>query len=113
MVSHTLARNSALNLTCAFSPHEIAKIDPQNASFYHFSVGTDMKGPDDAYKRISTEGCSQIGPTWVEQHWSLILLKLASIVRAKPALWETKWTYEEVIRQLKYRCDRINSLHGG
>lgn len=62
-----------------------------------------MKGPEDALKQIQADGCSQITLKWVNNHWSLILWKLASIVRAKPSLWKEKWTYWEVLRQLKYR----------
>jgi breast cancer 2 susceptibility protein len=87
----------------SFSPEEISKIDANNALFYHFNVGDGLKGPEDAFKQIQAEGCSQIALKWVTNHWSLILWKLASIVRAKPSIWEEKWSYSEVIRQLKYR----------
>jgi breast cancer 2 susceptibility protein len=80
------------------------KISASNALFYHFATpGTAMKGPEDAYQQILKDGCSQITQIWVNNHWSLILWKLAGIVRAKPALWEARWNFDEVVRQLKYR----------
>lgn len=86
------------------SPEEITKITASNALFYHFATaGTAMKGPEDAYQQILRDGCSQITQIWVNNHWALILWKLAAIVRSKPALWEVRWTFDEVLRQLKYR----------
>jgi hypothetical protein len=34
----------------------------------------------------------------------MILWKLAGEVQASPALFEATWTWDEVMRQLKYRC---------
>lgn len=85
------------------SPSEITKINPSNALYYHFSVDDKMLGPEDAVIRLKTDGCHRLTQSWVDEHWILILWKLASLVRAKPSLCGGKWTYEEVIRQLKYR----------
>jgi len=93
------------------SPEEIVKITASNALFYHFATpGTAMKGPEDAYQQILKDGCSQITQVWVNNHWSLILWKLAGIVKAKPALWEARWTFAEVVRQLKYRYVTLDSI---
>jgi breast cancer 2 susceptibility protein len=80
------------------------KITANNALYYHFATAeASMKGPEDAYQQICKDGCSQATQIWVNNHWSLILWKLAGIVRAKPSLWKARWTFDEVVRQLKYR----------
>ena len=49
------------------------------------------------------EGLGHTGVDWFENHWRLVVWKLASLVRAKPQLLSEKWSYCEIVRQLKYR----------
>lgn len=48
-------------------------------------------------------GCAFVTPEWTKNHWVQILWKLAGEVQAKPDLLTEKWSWEEVISQLKYR----------
>lgn len=91
-------------LTCSPDSHkDLTDIDAQNALAWRFT--DDFKGPEEALAQIKLEGCKAVDLKWVEAHWPLIVWKLACLIRAKPALLnEGKWSWHEVIRQLKYRC---------
>lgn len=94
-------------------PDEIAVINLTNASFYFFSASDSDDvadiAPDGrvnweaAHATLVRLGCSRLGPAapscsssgsggkqadtglaWVENHWSLVLWKLACLCRAKP-----------------------------
>lgn len=54
-------------------------------------------------EEFRTQGLGHVNNGWVENHWKLVVWKLASMVRAKPELLQEKWNYYEVVRQLKYR----------
>lgn len=41
---------------------------------------------------------------WVQNHWSLVIWKVASYVRSKPDMFEEWWNFEKVMDQLRYRC---------
>lgn len=49
------------------------------------------------------QGLTHVDIAWVQNHWKMVLWKLASIVKANPDLFSAKWNYREVVRQLKYR----------
>lgn len=49
------------------------------------------------------EGLGHVGIAWFQNHWRMVVWKLASMVRAKPELFREKWSYLELVRQLKYR----------
>ncbi|KAF9567810.1 hypothetical protein CPC08DRAFT_626275 [Agrocybe pediades] len=74
-----------------------------------------LLGPAEALKELLDRGCTLATKPWVDNHWCLILWKLAGMVgldpekETKPA--ETKWCWPEVIRQLLYRYER--ELNGG
>jgi len=90
------------------SPEEIWKIDSTNASFYSFCDPTDPTRPNldhsAALVELVAAGCEGLTPAWVENHWALVLWKLACLVRSKPSLFqEEKFSWEEMLRQLKYR----------
>jgi breast cancer 2 susceptibility protein len=78
-------------------------ITPATAAFYTFVDEGIMKGPPEMLKEFETEGLTYVDLEWVENHWKMILWKLASIVKAKPDLFHEKWNYREVKRQLQYR----------
>lgn len=68
-----------------------------------------MKGPEDVLREFQNGGLAHVGIQWVQNHWKMILWKLASIVRTNPQLFSEKWNYREVVRQLKYRY--VTRLH--
>jgi hypothetical protein len=84
-------------------PPEIYAINPSTAGFYTFLDNGIMKGPDDVVKELHEEGLTHVGLDWVQNHWKMILWKLASIVQTNPQLFSEKWNCREVVRQLKYR----------
>ncbi|KAK0538936.1 hypothetical protein OC842_001133 [Tilletia horrida] len=43
---------------------------------------------------------------WVQNHWGLVLWKLAAMVRHKPEDVYRLWTWREMCRQLRYRYER-------
>lgn len=52
---------------------------------------------------LKRDGCHLATAKWVDNHWPLILWKLGGQVQAKPALFDERWNWGEVIAQLKYR----------
>lgn len=97
------------------SPEEIWRIDATNAAYYGFldTTSTDANAPNkghaDALIELTAAGCEGLTAAWVENHWALILWKLASLVRSKPSLFgEEKFSWEEMIRQLKYRYVHVS-----
>lgn len=79
-------------------------MDLSNAICYQF-IGEDAStlGHTQALERLKLEKCTLATAKWVDNHWRLILWKLAGQVAAKPALFDEKWNWFEVICQLKYR----------
>lgn len=79
-------------------------LDLNNAGIYQF-IAEDGKTLDryHALTVIQQDGCALINQKWVDNHWSQILWKIAGQVQAKPALYDEKWNWGEVIAQLKYR----------
>jgi len=61
----------------------------------------DAAGPGSA---AYSEECLNL--RWVQNHWGLILWKLAALVRHKPAEVCRLWTWTEMCRQLRYRYER-------
>ncbi|KAK4051896.1 hypothetical protein OIV83_002601 [Microbotryomycetes sp. JL201] len=47
-----------------------------------------------------------VSSTWVQNHWSMIVWKLASYIKARPDLFAAMWRFEKVLDQLKYRYER-------
>ena len=87
------------------SPNELLSLDLNNAASYRFrEKDLSCLGPAQALATLKRDGCHLADAKWVENHWSMILWKLAGEVLAKPSLFDTKWTWNEVIHQLKYRC---------
>ncbi|KDQ15696.1 hypothetical protein BOTBODRAFT_108380, partial [Botryobasidium botryosum FD-172 SS1] len=51
-------------------------------------------------------GCALVKQEWVENHWPLILWKLAGTVCSRPELWKDLWNFKAVCDQLLYRYER-------
>ncbi|EIM83586.1 uncharacterized protein STEHIDRAFT_62664, partial [Stereum hirsutum FP-91666 SS1] len=60
-------------------------------------------------------GCSLATKEWVDNHWGLILWKLAGMVCLDPGrerdMDARRWSWDEVMRQLRYRYEK--ELNGG
>ncbi|KAI0695618.1 hypothetical protein BC835DRAFT_1406150 [Cytidiella melzeri] len=108
---------------------ELSQITPDTALFYSFHgsdsppIDLERAGPPPtvvtlgttaALNELHNAGCSLATKQWVENHWGLILWKLAGMVcldpksEADPA--RKRWCWREVMRQLRYRYEReLNS----
>ena len=96
-------RSSSRPLTSR-SPDEISTLNLKNAMSYHFNAeDASTLGNIQAHEALKRDGCALATPQWVDNHWSMILWKLAGEVQASPSLYEEKWSWAEVISQLKYR----------
>ncbi|KLO09271.1 hypothetical protein SCHPADRAFT_574338 [Schizopora paradoxa] len=100
--------------------HELSQITPEVAPFYAFNVeSTDSSstvlGPTEALSHLLRSGRTLATKAWVQNHWSMILWKLAGMVCLDPTSESVpskrRWCWEEVIRQLEHRYDR--ELAGG
>ncbi|WWC92784.1 uncharacterized protein L201_007743 [Kwoniella dendrophila CBS 6074] len=88
-------------------PDDISAINIDNASNYQFMAFDDsFYGHEEALRRLKADGCGFVKEKWVENHWKQILWKIAGQIQAKPDLFQEKWNWDEVIRQLKYRYER-------
>ncbi|ORY34756.1 BRCA2, oligonucleotide/oligosaccharide-binding, domain 1-domain-containing protein [Naematelia encephala] len=87
------------------SPSDVLHMTIDNAIAYRFQMPISA-GRNDALRILQRDGCSCVTPRWVDNHWTLILWKLAGMTQAKPSLIEELWSFKEVVRQLKYRYER-------
>ncbi|KAJ2914759.1 hypothetical protein MD484_g5655, partial [Candolleomyces efflorescens] len=99
---------------------ELSQIKPSTAQqycFYSYS-STPPSGAEDApvllnsaaaYQELVKDGCRLATEEWVNNHWCLILWKLAGMAALDPLSEqkpETKrWCWKEVMKQLRYRYD--------
>ncbi|KAI0059444.1 hypothetical protein BV25DRAFT_1901580 [Artomyces pyxidatus] len=87
--------------------------DPSSSKVSSSSQG--VLGPATALKALTDLGCSLATKEWVDNHWCLILWKLAGMVCLDPQREsdtdEKRWCWAEVIRQLRYRYEK--ELNGG
>lgn len=65
-------------------------------------------GPAAALSELHRQGCNLATKEWVENHWGLILWKLAGLVMLDPEKEvannsNKRWCWDEVMRQLHYR----------
>ncbi|KAJ7109900.1 hypothetical protein C8R44DRAFT_800881 [Mycena epipterygia] len=106
---------------------ELQQITPALALYYSFHTPSStlpsdafprppkLLGPAAALEELIERGCSLATKLWVDNHWCLILWKLAGMVCLEPEREsdpQTKrWCWAEVIRQLLYRYER--ELNGG
>ena len=71
------------------------------------------EGPEAAHDDlVYYSNCTHVTQAWVNNHYALIIWKLAGIIRAKPSLRQDYWRFEVVCNQLKYRYEReVNQAH--
>lgn len=62
-----------------------------------------------AFEDMKKQGCANFTLRWVKNHWRFILCKLSAIIRSCPSE-VTRWSYDEVLRQLLYRYQREINL---
>ncbi|KAF7307159.1 hypothetical protein MIND_00509500 [Mycena indigotica] len=101
---------------------ELERITPSIAAYYSFHTTTPELltelpftpskafGTAAALEELLARGCSLATKRWVDNHWCLILWKLAGMVCLEPELEKDprtkRWCWEEVMRQLFYRYER-------
>lgn len=97
---------------------ELKEINPRTALSYSFRAETSSSGRNRstalghaaALEELHAKGCSLATKAWVENHWSLVLWKLAGMVALDPRSEldpaRRRWCWSEVIRQLLYRYER-------
>ncbi|KAH8102418.1 hypothetical protein BXZ70DRAFT_928500 [Cristinia sonorae] len=106
---------------------ELKLITPQTALYYAFHSATPNPytasqlpgiaatlGTSAALAELLARGCTLATKGWVENHWALVLWKLAGMVCLAPEDEKNpakkRWCWSEVIRQLQYRYERdLNS----
>ena len=94
---------------------ELEEITPATAIDYFFygppgPSGEPVElGPPEALDTLLKKGCTLATKPWVDNHWCLILWKLAAMValdpedETRPKDSSKRWCWEEVINQLLYR----------
>ncbi|WVQ95823.1 hypothetical protein IAU59_002922 [Kwoniella sp. CBS 9459] len=87
-------------------PDEIWQIGPHNAALYCFYTDGVAMGHEEALATLRAESCNLVTARWVENHWVQVLWKIAGQIQAKPDLFLDKWSWHEVLSQLKYRYER-------
>ncbi|KAI0050561.1 hypothetical protein FA95DRAFT_1486944 [Auriscalpium vulgare] len=103
---------------------ELENINPETAIYYSFNAASSapsssqdphpVLGPTEALEALQALGCTLATQDWVDNHWRLILWKLAGMACFDPLrenLSEPRWSWNEVMRQLRYRYER--ELNGG
>lgn len=88
---------SALQHRFRLSPQDTASSD--SVSHLH--------GPVDALRELKAAGCHLATQEWVDNHWSLILWKLAGMaaldLESEVDVDRRRWCWAETMRQLQYR----------
>ncbi|KAG6877386.1 hypothetical protein C0992_010158 [Termitomyces sp. T32_za158] len=98
---------------------KLSQITPSMAMYYSFHTPSSMPvlplsstppvklGPVQAFNSLLECGCSLATQDWVDNHWGLILWKLAGMVGLDPErerlTAQKRWCWNEVMRQLFYR----------
>ncbi|KAI0348271.1 nucleic acid-binding protein [Trametopsis cervina] len=104
---------------------ELNQITPDTALYYSFHTFAPspvdyepsappptaaLLGVTAALNELHNGGCSLATKSWVENHWGLILWKLAGMVCLDPKSESDprrkRWCWGEVMRQLRYRYER-------
>ena len=68
-----------------------------------------LLGPSAAHDALQNMGCTLATLPWVENHWRFILWKLSGMACLAPDREfgeDKRWSWDEVLRQLRYRCGR-------
>ncbi|THH18249.1 hypothetical protein EW146_g2694 [Bondarzewia mesenterica] len=108
---------------------ELSQITPEMAIYYSFysalndlfisehgsPIPENALGPGAALNELKKIGCTLATKAWVDNHWGLILWKLAGMACLDPAREGEgegkRWCWGEVMRQLRYRYEK--ELNGG
>ncbi|KAF8445645.1 hypothetical protein L210DRAFT_3757880 [Boletus edulis BED1] len=105
---------------------ELSQVNPRTTPFYAFTtlsrslpISPDPSSPLvlgrlAALEELHEKGCILAKQAWVDNHWPLVLWKLAGMVTLDPTSesdpLRKRWCWPEVIRQLMYRYERdLNS----
>ena len=89
---------------------ELTQISPQLAIYYSFHTATSVPndldgsgsvlGAEAAYEELHKRGCVLATKSWVDNHWCLILWKLAGMVALDPECENDpsrrRWCWDEV-----------------
>lgn len=115
VLSTTVARSIA-HRPCLRNYDSLKQVTPDNALFYRFhsrsrdnvpSEPNQLLGTGAALADLQDAECELATQEWVNNHWSLILWKLAGMVCLQPQLEADpatrRWCWDEVINQLLYR----------
>jgi breast cancer 2 susceptibility protein len=92
-----------------YSPEDLLHITPSNALHYYFNGprpgqnGAHPLGADEAFDYLRSHECSLATQAWVQNHWALVLWKLAAYVCCRTDLFAAVWTFDEVCRHLMHR----------
>jgi breast cancer 2 susceptibility protein len=112
---------------------ELSQITPTIALYYSFHTSSTIPvplsttspsqalqpitllGPAAALSELLETGCTLATKPWVDNHWALVLWKLAGMVCLDPEREsdgrEKRWCWGEVMRQLLYRSIFLKQLH--
>jgi len=97
---------SALQHRFRLSPRDIPSSDP---------VSLRLQGSVDALRELKTAGCHLATQEWVDNHWSLILWKLAGLAALDPEseadVDRRRWCWAETMRQLQYRYAPLSNFY--
>lgn len=84
----------------------VGDIEPWNALYWAFEEDGERKGVEAASEALKKAGCTLLEREWLQNHWSLIIWKLANTVLMWPATQAERWSFREVLNQLLYRYER-------
>ncbi|KAG6889981.1 hypothetical protein C0995_012941 [Termitomyces sp. Mi166 len=106
----------------AINATELSQITPTTAMYYSFHTLSSMPvlplsltppvklGPVQAFNSLLESGCTLATQDWVNNHWGLILWKLAGMVGLDPEREsvpnQKRWCWNEVMRQYERELDR-------
>jgi breast cancer 2 susceptibility protein len=92
---------------------ELSQITPITALYYSFHITTasppsrtilpTLRCASTALDQLLDRGCWLATKPWVDNHWCLILWKLAGMACLDPESGAKRWCWDEVMRQLLYR----------
>ncbi|GAA6011243.1 hypothetical protein JCM10207_008275 [Rhodosporidiobolus poonsookiae] len=95
-------------------PPAILDMDVSSGASYVFPCGRSAQSASTALQELVTarmpDEKALVTMPWVQNHWNLVLWKLASYVRSRPDLLTSWWTFERVMEQLRYRYEREINL---
>jgi breast cancer 2 susceptibility protein len=105
-------------ISCCSNISELIQISPATALYYSFHTAssfpleldspvTTILGASAALQELRSMGCILATKPWVDNHWSLILWKMAGMACLEPRREQDPnkkvWCWSEVMRQLRYR----------